>query len=64
MRTTTVTRPAQEAPAPDACYAFAVGGERFVGVVRDVLPVGASEAEITVEMTTREHQRLLVADSG
>jgi hypothetical protein len=64
MQTTTVTRPAGEAPPPDACYAFAVGGQRFVGVVREVLAVGKSEAEITVEMTTSEHQRMLAAVNG
>lgn len=63
MQTTTITRLAKEAPPRDACYAFAVGDERFVGVVRDVIPVGEAKADITVEMTTREHQRMLAAVS-
>jgi len=61
METTTITRMATEAPPRDACYAFAVGDECFVGVVRDVVPVGEAEANITVEMTTREHERMLAA---
>lgn len=61
MQTTTITRLAKDAPPRDACYAFAVGGERFVGVVREVEPAGEAEARITVEMTTREHRRMLDA---
>jgi len=61
METTTISRLAKEAPPPEACYGFAVGDEHFVGVVRDVVPVGETQADITIEMTTSEHQRMLAS---
>jgi hypothetical protein len=61
MQTTTLTRPANEAPVPDACFAFDVGDEQFVGVVREVVAIDRARADITVEMTNSEHRRMLAA---
>jgi hypothetical protein len=62
MQTHAIMRLAKDAPPLDSCYQFAAGGERFVGVVANVVPVGDADVRITLSMTTAEHERLLAAE--
>ena len=61
MPAITVTRPAGCAFHVGDPYRFALEGEYFDGVVRDICPVDTRRVELTLEMRTEEYRRALAA---
>jgi hypothetical protein len=62
MTTTTVVRLLSEVPSLGARYAFSNGRRTFLGIVKNVVPLGERHATVTLELMASERRHLIDED--